>query len=93
MKLNKRFSIKIQIAEDLNGIIVKGNVAIALSWNSNSETSNKEAELNTWFWEIIDWQAWVEDWKRCLLDLNEKGEKWDVWGGAQAGFESVDLVA
>ena len=49
MKLNKRFSIKIQIAEDLNGIIVKGNVAIALSWNSNSETSNKEAELNT-FW-------------------------------------------
>ena len=50
MKLNKRFSIKIQIAEDLNGIIVKGNVAVALSWNGNSETSNKEnkeAELNT----------------------------------------------
>ena len=50
MKLNKRFSIKIQIAEDLNGIIVKGNVAVALSWKGNSETSNKEAELNTvWF--------------------------------------------
>ena len=50
MKLNKRFSIKIQIAEDLNGIIVKGNVAVALIWNGNSEASNKEnkeAELNT----------------------------------------------
>ena len=47
MKLNKRIRKKMQIAEDLNGIIVKGNVAIALSWNSNSETSNKEAELNT----------------------------------------------
>ena len=96
MKLNKRFSIKIQIAEDLNGIIVKGNVAVALSWNGNSETSNKEnkeAELNTfWFWEIIDWQAWVEDWKRRLLDFIEKGEQWDVCGGAQAGFESLDLV-
>ena len=65
MKRNKRFSKKIQIAEDLNGIIVKGNVAVALSWNGNSETSNKEAELNTfWFWEKIDWQAWVEDWKK-----------------------------
>ena len=96
MKLNKRFSIKIQIAEDLNGIIVKGNVAVALSWNGNSETSNKEnkeAELNTfWFWEIIDWQAWVEDWKRRLLDFIEKDERWDVWGGAQAGFESLDLM-
>ena len=38
MKLNKRFSKKINIAEDLNGIIVKGNVVVALSWNSNSET-------------------------------------------------------
>ena len=50
MKLNKRFSIKIQIAEDLNGIKLKGNVTVALSWNSNSETSNKEnkeGELNT----------------------------------------------
>ena len=65
MKRNKRFSKKIQIAEDLNGIIVKGNVAVALSWNGNSETSNKEEELNTfWFWEKIDWQAWVEDWKK-----------------------------
>ena len=65
MKRNKRFSKKIQIAEDMNGIIVKGNVAVALSWNGNSETSNKEEELNTfWFWEKIDWQAWVEDWKK-----------------------------
>ena len=96
MKLNKRFSKKMQIAEDLNGIIVKGNVAVALSWNGNSETSNKEnkeAELNTfWFWEIIDWQAWVEDWKRRLLDFIEKDKRWDVWGGAQAGFESLDLM-
>ena len=30
MKLNKRFSKKIQIAEDLHGIVVKGNVAVAL---------------------------------------------------------------
>ena len=96
MKLNKRFNIKIQYAEDLNGIMVKGNVAVALSWNGNSETSNKEnkeAELNTfWFWEIIDWQAWVEDWKRRLLDFIEKSKRWDVWGGAQAGFESLDLM-
>ena len=56
MKLNKRFSQKIQISKDLNGIIVKGNIAVALSWNGNSETWNKEAELNTfWFWEkLID---------------------------------------
>ena len=38
MKLNKRFSQKIQISKDLNGIIVKGNIAVALSWNGNSET-------------------------------------------------------
>ena len=38
MKLNKRFSKKIQIAEDLNWIIVKGNVAVALHWNGSSET-------------------------------------------------------
>ena len=37
-KLNKRFSKKKQIAEDLNGIIVKGNVVVALSWNGNLET-------------------------------------------------------
>ena len=56
MKLNKRFSQKIQISKDLNGIIVKGNIAVALSWNGNSETWNKEAELNAfWFWEkLID---------------------------------------
>ena len=38
MKLSKRFSQKIQISKDLNGIIVKGNIAVALSWNGNSET-------------------------------------------------------
>ena len=38
IKLNKRFSKKIQIAEDLNEIIVKGNAAVALHWNGNSET-------------------------------------------------------
>ena len=38
MKLNKRFSKKIQIAEDPNGIIVKNNVTVALHWNGNSET-------------------------------------------------------
>ena len=38
MKLNKTFRKKMQIAEDLNGIIVTGNVAIALRWNGNSGT-------------------------------------------------------
>ena len=38
MKLNKRFSKKIQIAADLNGIMVKYNGAVALRWNRNSET-------------------------------------------------------
>ena len=38
MKLNKTFRKKMQIAEDLNGIIVTGNVAVALRWNGNSET-------------------------------------------------------
>ena len=68
MKLNKRIGKKIQIAEDLNGTVVKGNVAVALCWNGNSETWNKEAEWNTfWFWEKIDWQAWIEDWKRLYI--------------------------
>ena len=68
MKLNKRIGKKIQIAEDLNGTVVKGNVAVALCWNGNSETWNKEEELNTfWFWEKIGWQAWVEDWKRLYI--------------------------
>ena len=54
MKLNKRFSQKIQISKDLNGIIVKGNIAVALSWNDNSETWNKKAALNAfWFWEKL----------------------------------------
>ena len=47
MKLNKRFSKTIQITEYFNGIIVKGNVTVALRWNGNSETGSKEAELNT----------------------------------------------
>ena len=38
MKLNKTFSIKIQIAEDLNRVIVKDNIAVALRWEGNSET-------------------------------------------------------
>ena len=38
MKLNKAFSIKMQIAEDLNGVIVKDNIAVALRWQGNSET-------------------------------------------------------
>ena len=38
MKLNKSFSKNIQITEDINEIIVKGNVAVALNWNGNSET-------------------------------------------------------
>ena len=31
-----------QIAEDFNGIIVTGNDAVALRWNNNPKTSNKE---------------------------------------------------
>ena len=38
MKLNKRFSKKIQITENLNGILVKCNVAVPLRWNGNSES-------------------------------------------------------
>ena len=37
-KRNKTFRKKMQIAEDLNGVIVTGNVAVALRWNGNSET-------------------------------------------------------
>ena len=93
MKLNKRFNKKIQIAEDLIGIIIKDSIAIALSWNGNTESWNKEAELNTfWFREKIDWQGWVEDWKKRSLDFTEKGERWDVWGGTKAGFESLGLM-
>ena len=47
MKLNKRFSKNVEITEDLDEIVVKGNVAVALRWSGNSETRNKEAELNT----------------------------------------------
>ena len=38
MKLNKTLRKNMQIAEDLNGIIVTGNVVIALRRNGNSET-------------------------------------------------------
>ena len=66
---------------------------VALHSNGNSETWNKEAELNTcWFWEKVDWQTWAEDLKRCLLDFIGRGKRWDVWEGAQAGFESLDLM-
>ena len=74
-----------QIAEDLNGIIVTGNVVVALRWNDNSEIWNKEAELNTfWLWEKVDWQAWVENLKRLLLDI--------IGRGAEADFKSLDLM-
>ena len=64
-----------------------------LRWNVNLETWNKEAELNTvWFWEKNDWQVWVEEWKRQLLDFIRRGERWDVWEGAPAGFESLGLM-
>ena len=43
----RRFSRRIQLAEVLNGIIVKGNDAVALRWNSNTQTSNKKTKLNT----------------------------------------------
>ena len=82
-----------QIAEDLNEIIVTGSVVAALRWNGNSEIWNKEEELNNfWLWEKVDWHAWVEDLKKHLLDFIGRGERWDVWEGAQAGFESLDLV-
>ena len=38
MKLNKRFSKMIQIAENLNGSRANGNNAIALRWKGNLET-------------------------------------------------------
>ena len=44
MKLNKTFR---KIDEDVHRIIVTGNVVVTLHWNSNLETWNKEAELNT----------------------------------------------
>ena len=46
IKLNKRLRKTMQIAEDLNGIIATGNDAVALRWNNNPETSNKEAGLS-----------------------------------------------
>ena len=35
MILNNRFSKKIQITKELNGVKAKGNVAVALHWNGN----------------------------------------------------------
>ena len=77
--------------------IFNGNLhflcSVALRWNGTSETSNKEAELSTfWFWEKIDWQAWVEDWKRRLLDFTGRAKRWDVRKGAQVGFKLLDLM-
>ena len=61
-----------------------------MHWNGNSHSWNKKAELNIfWFWEKIDWQTWVEDWKKRSLDFIVRGERWD----AQVGFESLDLMA
>ena len=65
-----------KLLKNLNGILVKGNVAVALCWNGNSETWNKEAESNTfWFWEKIDCQGWVENWKKALARLYRKRQK------------------
>ena len=47
VKLNNRFCKNIQFTEDLDRIVIKGNVTIVLLWNDNSATWNKEAELNT----------------------------------------------
>ena len=38
------------------------------------------------------WQAWEEDWKRHMLVVTGKGERWDNWAGAQEDFESLDLM-
>ena len=38
IKLIKRFSKTIKLARNLNGIIVKDNIAFALHWNGISET-------------------------------------------------------
>ena len=38
MKLKKRFSTNTEIAKNLDGIVVNGNVAVAFCWNGNSET-------------------------------------------------------
>ena len=38
MKLKKWFSTNIEIAKNLDGIVVNGNVAVAFCWNGNSET-------------------------------------------------------
>ena len=40
IKLNKRFSKTIKPARNLNGIVVKDNIAFTLHWNGNSETWN-----------------------------------------------------
>ena len=34
----------------------------------------------------------VSSWKRSLLDFTAKGQRRDVWGGAQAGLESLDFM-
>ena len=71
MRLNKRFSKKIQIGEDLHGIIVKGNVAVTIHWSDSSETWNKEAELNnSWFCE----KNWLEGLSNPCKTLQEEAK-------------------
>ena len=47
MKLNQRLSKNIQLVEDLDRILIKGNFTVALRWNGNLKTRNKETELST----------------------------------------------
>ena len=47
MKIDQRLSKNIQLVEDLDGILIKGNVTVALHWNGNLKTRNKETELST----------------------------------------------
>ena len=44
-KLNYKLSKNIQIIEDLERIVIKGDITIVWHWNDNSETWNKETEL------------------------------------------------
>ena len=89
----RRFSRRIQLAEVLNGIIVKGNDAVALRWNSNSQTSNKKTKLNTfWFWEKKLLAGLSRRFKKAPARLYQKRRKIRCWGGAQVGFESLNLM-
>ena len=90
IKLNKRFSKTIKLARNLNGIIVKDNIAFALHWSGNSETWNKQAELNTlWFWEKMWLAGWSRRVRKALTRLYRKRQRWDVWEGVQVDFGSL----